>query len=89
MQEFNINLKIALIGIEKIFPKIYKETTHRKIINIFEMSNLYHHTFYNLLNIMINIGLIFIYIFYFCFSFILYFLLTSFVLSYLMIYLYF
>lgn len=52
--EFAINLKIALSGIENIFPTIHKPTIHPKIMKIVEMSKFYHHTLLSI--VMIKLG---------------------------------
>lgn len=52
--EFAINLKIALIGIENIFPTIHKPIMHPKIIKTVEMSKFYHHTLLPI--VMIKLG---------------------------------
>lgn len=52
--EFAISLKIALSGIENIFPITHKPTMHPIIIIIVEKSKFYHHTFY--LIVMIKLG---------------------------------
>lgn len=52
--EFAINLKIALSGIENIFPTIHKPTIHPKIMKTVEMFKFYHHTLLPI--VMIKLG---------------------------------